>query len=84
MGTTLDKPLYYVNLTHILACVGLRFILFFITSTEPVNMQLCSYGKTPIVKSDRFSKGQCPQNDIKRDQMKAVPYSLVLGSLMYA
>ena len=24
------------------------------------NMQLCSSGKTPIVKGDIFSKGQCP------------------------
>ena len=24
------------------------------------NMQLCSSGKAPIVKDDRFSKGQCP------------------------
>ena len=47
-------------------------------------MQFCSYGKAPIVKGDKFSKGQCPHNDIKRDQMKAVPYSLIVGSLMYA
>ena len=24
------------------------------------NMQLCSLGKAPVVKGDRFSKGQCP------------------------
>ena len=48
------------------------------------NMQSCSSSKTLIVKSDRFSKGKCPQNDIERDQMKVVPYSLVVGSLMYA
>ena len=24
------------------------------------NMQSCSFGKTPIVKGERFSKGQCP------------------------
>ena len=47
-------------------------------------MQLCSYGKAPIVKGDKFSKGQCPHNDIKRDKMKAVPYSLIVGNLMYA
>ena len=41
------------------------------------NMQSCSSGKTPIVKGDIFSKGQCPQTDIKRDKMKAVPYSSV-------
>ena len=48
------------------------------------NMQLCSSGKASIVKGDRFSKGQYPQNDIERDQMKAVPYSLVVSILMYA
>ena len=47
-------------------------------------MQSCTSGKTLIVKGDRFSKGQCPQNDIERDKMKAIPYSLVMGSLMYA
>ena len=48
------------------------------------NMQSGSSGKAPIVKGDRFSKGECPQNDIERDQMKAIPYSSVMGSLMYA
>ena len=24
------------------------------------NMQSCSFGKAPIVKGDRFTKGQCP------------------------
>ena len=48
------------------------------------NMQLCSSGKASIVKGDRFNKGQYPQNDIERDQMKAVPYSLVVCSLMHA
>ena len=47
-------------------------------------MQLCSLGKSPIVKSDRFSKGSCPQNDIERYHMKAIPYSSIVGSLMYA
>ena len=30
------------------------------------NTQSCSFG---IIKGDRFSKGQCPHNDIKRDHM---------------
>ena len=47
------------------------------------NMQSCSSSKTLIVKGDRFSKGQCPHNDIERDRMKAVPYFLLAGSLMY-
>ena len=53
---------------------------------EPImkrfNMQLCSFGEAPIVKGDRFSKSQCPHNDIERDQMKAIPYSAVVSSLM--
>ena len=47
-------------------------------------MHSSSSSKLPIVKGDRFSKGQCPRNDIKRDQIKAVPYSLVVGSLRYS
>ena len=31
------------------------------------NMQSCSFGKTPIVKGERFSKGQCSHNDIEKD-----------------
>ena len=47
-------------------------------------MQSCSSGKAPIEKGDKIFKGQYPHNDIERDQMKAVLYSLVMGSLMYA
>ena len=47
-------------------------------------MQSCSSSKAPIVKGGRFSKGQCPQNDVEREKMKAIPYSSVIGSLMYA
>ena len=48
------------------------------------SMQPYSFIKALIVKGDKFSKGQCPQNDIERDQMKAVPYSSVVGTLIYA
>ena len=48
------------------------------------NMKLCYSGKVAIVKGDRFSKDQCSHNDIERDQMKTIPYSLVVGSLMHA
>ena len=48
------------------------------------NMQSCSSGKAPIVKDDRFSKGQCPQYSIERDQTKAIFYSSFVCSLMYA
>ena len=47
-------------------------------------MQSCSFENAPIVKGDGFSKGQCLHNDIKRDQMKVVLYSSIVGSLMYA
>ena len=46
-------------------------------------MQSCSSGKTPIVKGDRFSKGQCLHNDIEKDQTKTISYSLVV-CLVYA
>ena len=36
-------------------------------------MQSCFSGKTPNVKGGRFSEGQCPQNDIERDQMNPIP-----------
>ena len=48
------------------------------------NMQSCSSSKAPNVKGDKFSESQCPHNDIKRDKMKGIPYSSVVGSLMYA
>ena len=47
------------------------------------NMQSCSSYKAPIVKSDRFSKGRCPHNDIGIDDMKVVPYSSIVDNLMY-
>ena len=47
------------------------------------NMESCSSVKTLVVKGDKSSKAQCPQNDVERDQMKAVPYASVVGSLMY-
>ncbi|RVW32450.1 Retrovirus-related Pol polyprotein from transposon TNT 1-94 [Vitis vinifera] len=40
--------------------------------------------KAPIVKGDKFSKAQCPQNDDEREEMRTIPYSSVVGSLMYA
>ena len=47
-------------------------------------MHSCSSSKASIVKGDKFFKGQCPQNDIEKDHMKAIPSSSVVGSLMYA
>ncbi|KAL5560213.1 hypothetical protein UlMin_036424 [Ulmus minor] len=47
-------------------------------------MHSCTPGKAPIVKGDKLSKAQCPQNDEERRHMKIVPYSSIVGSLMYA
>ncbi|RVW71717.1 Retrovirus-related Pol polyprotein from transposon TNT 1-94 [Vitis vinifera] len=48
------------------------------------NMHNCSSNRVPIVKGDKFSKAQCPQNDDEREEMRTIPYSYVVGSLMYA
>ncbi|RVW61973.1 Retrovirus-related Pol polyprotein from transposon TNT 1-94 [Vitis vinifera] len=48
------------------------------------NMHNCSSVKVPIVKGDKFSKAQCPQNDDEREEMRTIPYSSLVGSLMYA
>ncbi|RVW20147.1 Retrovirus-related Pol polyprotein from transposon TNT 1-94 [Vitis vinifera] len=48
------------------------------------NMHNFKSTKAPIVKGDKFSKAQCPQNDDEREEMKTIPYSSVVGSLMYA
>lgn len=37
-----------------------------------------------IVKGDNFGKFQCPKNQYKLDQMKAVTYTSALGTLQYA
>ncbi|XP_062119405.1 secreted RxLR effector protein 161-like [Humulus lupulus] len=47
-------------------------------------MHACSPRKAPIVKDDKFSKAQCPQNDKERDEMKIIPYASLVGNLMYA
>ena len=46
-----DKPSGFLRLSlqTYIECILKRF-----------NMRSCSYGKTTIVKGDRFSKGQCP------------------------
>ncbi|RZB42467.1 Retrovirus-related Pol polyprotein from transposon TNT 1-94 [Glycine soja] len=36
------------------------------------------------LEGDRFNLNQFPKNDFEREQMKNIPYALVVGSLMYA
>ncbi|XP_070005614.1 secreted RxLR effector protein 161-like [Nicotiana tabacum] len=47
-------------------------------------MKNCSPIAAPIIKGDKFSLNQCPQNALEKEQMKDIPYSSLVGSLMYA
>ncbi|GJX09981.1 hypothetical protein Tco_0199840 [Tanacetum coccineum] len=47
-------------------------------------MQNCSSILAPLVKGETFSLDQCPKNAIKEEEMRNVPYALLVGSLMYA
>ncbi|PRQ31880.1 putative RNA-directed DNA polymerase [Rosa chinensis] len=48
------------------------------------NMQKCSSGEVPIGKGDKFSKEQCPRNELEKKSMQDKPYASLVGSLMYA
>ncbi|KAG9458306.1 hypothetical protein H6P81_002814 [Aristolochia fimbriata] len=45
--------------------------------------QDCTPTVAPIVKGDMFSMNQCPKNNLEKEQMKNIPYTSVVGSLMY-
>ena len=47
---------------------------------ERFHMKDCSPSLTPIVKGDKFSLNQCPTNDLKRQEMKNIPYASTVGS----
>ena len=47
-------------------------------------MKNCSSSVAPIFKGDRFDLNQCLKNDFEREHMKNIPYTSVVGSLMYA
>ena len=47
-------------------------------------MKDCAPTVAPIMKGDKFSKNQCPQNELEREQLKNIPYASAVGSLMYA
>lgn len=48
------------------------------------NMQSCSPCTLLVQKDDELSKYECPQNDKETVEMERVPYTSVIGSLMYA
>jgi hypothetical protein len=47
-------------------------------------MHKCNLTPAPIVKGIKFRKFQCPRNQYEINEMKAVPYTSVIGRLMYA
>ena len=51
---------------------------------ERFRMKDCSPSVAPIVKGDKFSLKQCPENKLQKEQMTNIPYASVVGSLMYA
>ena len=48
------------------------------------NMENCSTSVAPIQKEDKFSIMESPQNELERKQMKIIPYTCAVESLMYA
>ncbi|KAL8153044.1 hypothetical protein V2J09_010804 [Rumex salicifolius] len=50
---------------------------------ERYKMEKCSAGLVPIQKGDKFSKMQCPRNELERKEMDRIPYASVVGSLNY-
>ncbi|KAK4359028.1 hypothetical protein RND71_021257 [Anisodus tanguticus] len=47
-------------------------------------MKNCSPIEAHIIKGDRFSLNQCPQNALEQEQMKDIPYASLVVSLIYA
>ncbi|XP_070021383.1 secreted RxLR effector protein 161-like [Nicotiana tabacum] len=47
-------------------------------------MNNCSTSIVPIQKGDKFSLMQCPKNDVERKEMESIPYSSIVGGMMYA
>ncbi|CAM8943489.1 unnamed protein product [Rhodiola kirilowii] len=50
---------------------------------ERYRMEKCSSGLVPIQKGDKFSKMQCPRNELEQKEMARIPYASVVGSLIY-
>jgi len=50
---------------------------------ERYRMGECSGGVVPIQKGNKFSKMQCPRNELERKGMERILYASVVGSLNY-
>ena len=51
---------------------------------ERFRLKNCNGFVAPIIKRDRFSNDQCPRNALEKQQMKDIPYSSAVGSLLYS
>ena len=51
---------------------------------ERFRMKDCSPSIAPILKGDRFNLDWCTKNDLEWEQIKNIPYTSIVGSLMYA
>jgi hypothetical protein len=47
------------------------------------SMHVCNPTPAPIVKGNKYESFQSPRNQYEIDQMKLVPYTLAVGSLMH-
>lgn len=47
-------------------------------------MEKCSAGIVLVQKGDKFSKMQCPKNDLERKEIEAILYASVIVNLLYA
>ncbi|CAA7045971.1 unnamed protein product [Microthlaspi erraticum] len=54
------------------------------TILERFKMLDCNPIDTPIAKGEGLSLNMCPKTDDEKREMKGVPYSSAIGSLMYA
>ena len=52
--------------------LGLSQIYYITTVLERFEMQICSATPCPIIKGDKLSQNQCPQNDLERRRMETV------------
>jgi hypothetical protein len=51
---------------------------------ERFKLKNCSTTVASIIKRDKFSKDQCPQNALEQEQTKSISYAFAVGSLLYA
>ena len=51
---------------------------------ERFGMKGCKPSLAPIFKGGRLNNDQCPKNDVEKEAVKDIPYSSIVGSLMYS